>query len=174
MFPLAYLITFHGYGTRLHGAPEGSVHHSRAAYGTDTLPEMPSLELFEEEQLAGPPFVMSYADAHVALLGVIAACKKRKWELVVSHARTTHVHSVISAEAAPEPILNAIKGYATRGLNKTHPEDRTRTRWSRHGSTPYLWEPADVNAAIEYVLYEQGEPMAVYKSDAVERWAKWK
>gem|GEM_PF-5201292 len=28
--------------------------------------------------------------------------------------------------------------------------------WSRGGSTRYLWKPARVAAAVEYVLYSQG------------------
>jgi REP element-mobilizing transposase RayT len=163
--PLAYLITFHGYGTRLHGAAEGSVHHSRAVYGTDPLPEMPLLAEFEQEHLGGPPFIMSYADAHVALAGVKAACARRRWDLIACHARTTHVHSVVHGEIEPEAIMDAMKAYATRRLNKTHPEDLARRRWSRHGSTKYLWEPEDVEAAIEYVLHEQGEPIAVFQKD---------
>jgi REP element-mobilizing transposase RayT len=108
---------------------------------------------------------MSYEDAHIALEGVKTACETRGWDLIVCHARTTHVHSVVHASIEPEAILNALKAYASRRLNKIHPEDRGRKRWSRHGSTRYTWEPADLEAAIKYVLYEQGEPIAVFQKD---------
>jgi len=163
--PRAYMITFHGYGTRLHGSAAGSVHHSRTAYGTEVLPEMPRLAEFEHDHLSGVPYVMSYDDARTALEGVKTACKTRGWELIACHARTTHVHAVVHADIEPEAVLNPMKAYASRRLNRIHPEDRGRRRWSRHGSTRYLWEPEDVEAAINYVLYEQGEPIAVFQKD---------
>ena len=159
------MITFHGYGTRLHGSAAASVHHSGTAYGADMLPEMPRLAQFEHDHLSGPPFVMSYDDAHIALEGVKTACKMRGWDLIACHARTTHVHSVVHADIEPEAILNALKAYASRRLSKIHPEDRGRKRWSRHGSTRYLWDSDDVEAATRYVLYEQGEPIAVFQKD---------
>ena len=41
-------------------------------------------------------------------------------------------------------------------------EDRGRKRWSRQGSKRYLWLPRDLDAAVHYVVYEQGKPMEVY------------
>ena len=35
-------------------------------------------------------------------------------------------------------------------------------RWTRHGSTRYLWKESNVLTAIRYVLYDQGEPMEVF------------
>ena len=40
---------------------------------------------------------------------------------------------------------------------------RDRRRWGRHGSTRYLWTREAVAAAIHYVVYEQGEGMAVFE-----------
>jgi len=34
-------------------------------------------------------------------------------------------------------------------------------RWARHGSTRWLFAPENVTAAIEYVVREQGDSMAV-------------
>ena len=36
--------------------------------------------------------------------------------------------------------------------------------WARHGSTRYLWKEAEVEAAIQYVVNEQGLPIAVFKN----------
>jgi len=37
-------------------------------------------------------------------------------------------------------------------------------RWTRHGSTRYLWKEAEVEATIQYVVNEQGLPMAVFEN----------
>ena len=36
-------------------------------------------------------------------------------------------------------------------------------RWTRHGSTRYLWRVEDVEMAIRYTVDEQGEPMEVFE-----------
>jgi hypothetical protein len=41
-----------------------------------------------------------------------------------------------------------------------------RKRWARHGSTRFLWNPANVDAAMRYVIEEQGEPMALFVEPA--------
>jgi len=40
-----------------------------------------------------------------------------------------------------------------------------RKRWARHGSTGWLWKSEQVSAAIQYVVAEQGEAMAVFNAD---------
>jgi hypothetical protein len=41
-----------------------------------------------------------------------------------------------------------------------------RKRWARHGSTRFLWNPANVDAAMRYVIEEKGEPMALFVEPA--------
>lgn len=60
--------------------------------------------------------------------------------------------------------MNDFKAYASRRLSEAGLDGRDRKRWARHGSTRYLWKPEHVEAAIRYVVYEQGEPMAVYEN----------
>jgi hypothetical protein len=37
-----------------------------------------------------------------------------------------------------------------------------RKRWARHGSTRWLWKDEEVQQALQYVVDEQGEPMALF------------
>ena len=62
------------------------------------------------------------------------------------------------------PLMNAIKSYASRHLNKANLDGDRVNRWARHGSTRYLWKEAAVEAAIQYVVNEQGLPMSVLES----------
>ena len=76
--------------------------------------------------------------------------------------RTAHVHAVVAANEAPERVMNDFKRYASRHLNARRFDAARGRRWIRPGSTQYLWKPEDVDTAVYYVLYAQGEPMAVF------------
>lgn len=65
--------------------------------------------------------------------------------------------------------MNDFKGYASRELNRAASKRNERKRWARHGSTRYLWTQRDLEGAIQYVLYEQGEPMAIYTAPGLCR-----
>ena len=73
---------------------------------------------------------------------------------------------VATANCKPEPILNALKAYSSRALNHLALDSPDRRRWARHGSTRYLWTSAAVSAAIDYVVREQGDAMAVFEMPA--------
>ncbi len=89
-------------------------------------------------------------------------CAHRNWRLFAAHVRSSHVHIVVAAEQAPERILLELKAYASRALSGPDSQDGSRKRWTRHGSTRYLWQPKHVAAAVEYVVHGQGEPMAAW------------
>jgi hypothetical protein len=62
--------------------------------------------------------------------------------------------------------MNDFKVYASRALNRAGFDAPERKRWTRHGSTRKLWTHEDVEAAIHYVVHEQGEPMALFEDRA--------
>ena len=90
-------------------------------------------------------------------------CTHRGWTLLAAHVRSTHVHVVVTSQETPEKIMNALKSYASRALNQARLDPLGRRRWAHHGSTRYLWKPKQVVAAIEYVVWGQGKPMAVWR-----------
>jgi REP element-mobilizing transposase RayT len=167
-FPLAYFITFTCYGTRLHGRVEGSVDRTHNAYLTEYLLANPRRRLFEYRTMSQAPYMLDRESRDIVLAAIREVCTYRQWTPFVVHVRTNHVHTVVEATTAPEAVMNAFKAYATRALNKREKGKLARKRWSRHGSTIYLWEPEDVRAAIEYVAYEQGPPMALYVGTPAE------
>jgi hypothetical protein len=59
--------------------------------------------------------------------------------------------------------MNDFKSYASRSLNEMGVDSPNRKRWTRHGSTRYLWKPQDVCAALQYVTKDQGEPLSMYE-----------
>lgn len=58
--------------------------------------------------------------------------------------------------------MNDFKAYGSRALNQAGFEEPSRKRWTRHGSTDYINDPEHLHRAVEYVLFKQGTPQAVY------------
>ena len=113
------------------------------------------------------PYLLDGDRREVVLAAIRERCLERQWTLLAVHVRTSHVHVVVQAEARPESVMNDLKSYASRCLNKKGLDGPTRRRWTRHGSTRWLWKPEQVSAAIRYVVDEQGDAMAVF--EAVEQ-----
>jgi REP element-mobilizing transposase RayT len=162
--PLAYLITFTCYGTRLHGDEEASADQRHNIPGSPFLPPRRGWVIAEERKMAQPPYQMDRARREIVLRATQQHCAQRNWRLLAVHVRSTHVHLVLGAEQGPERILTEIKAYASRALSRAGFDGRARKRWARHGSTRYLWRPQHVKAAVEYVVFGQGDPMAVWRS----------
>jgi REP element-mobilizing transposase RayT len=161
--PLAYLITFTCYGTWLHGKDPVSVDRKHKVPRTPFVAPHRKREESERRRMDQPPYELDAPRRQVVLNAIREVAEYRGWDLYAAHVRTTHVHVVVGAASVrPEKIMNDFKAYASRGLNKAGYENAERKRWTRHGSNPYLWEARDVEAAVHYVLHEQGEPMAVF------------
>ncbi len=84
-------------------------------------------------------------------------------DTLAAHVRTNHDHMVIAANCKPERAMNSLKAYSSQALNRFCLDEPERRSWARHGSTRYLWTATDISAAIEHVISEQGEPMAVFE-----------
>jgi REP element-mobilizing transposase RayT len=161
--PLAYFITFTTYGTWLHGQETGSVDPGHNEYGTEYLPADPAQRAEAAERMDQPPYGLDAARRRVVLATVQEVCRHRGWYLLACHVRTNHAHTVVQATAAgPEKVMNDLKAYASRRLAEAGFETKERKRWTRHGSTRYLWKDDQVLGAVDYVVNRQGEPMEVY------------
>ena len=109
------------------------------------------------------PYSLDAPRRAAVLTAIQGVCSYRNWSLLAAHVRSTHVHVVVRAEDKPEKVMNDFKSYASRELNNTGLDQKDRRRWARHGSTRWLHANKEVDAAIHYVLHEQGEPMAVFE-----------
>ncbi|HEY4364302.1 MAG TPA: transposase [Bryobacteraceae bacterium] len=116
----------------------------------------------KREQMDQQPYRLDRVRRATVLAAVRAVCLRRGWDLWAAHARTNHVHVVVEAKARPEMVLQALKAYSSRELNRIGGDQEGRKRWARHGSTRWLWKDDDVRAAVEYVVARQGEKMEVY------------
>jgi REP element-mobilizing transposase RayT len=162
---MTYLITFACYGTRVHGDEPGSVDRAHNVPGTRLLEPEPTRASAERQEMTQEPYRLDRLRRALVLQSVLEVCGCRGWSLFAAHVRTNHVHVVVEATDRPEKVLNALKAYASRALNKAGLDGPARRRWSRHGSTRYLWKREQVTEAIAYVAQGQGEPMARYMNE---------
>ena len=157
--PLGYLITFRGHGTWLHGDARGSVDRLHNRYGSPLIPTNAKWQEHNRKELKHPPVKLSSPQRTAVEEAIRKTCKIRKWSLWTMNARTNHIHTVVSAPSKPEGILTAFKANATRKLRESGCWSSDESPWAERGSKRYLWTETDVNNAIAYVEYDQGEPL---------------
>jgi len=162
--PLAYFLTFTAYGTCLHGREPGSVDRRHNVAGTPVLAPHEGWQNNRRSSLRQAPYMLDQARRDVVLRTVCEVCTHRSWKLHAVHVRPTHVHVVVAASAAPEKVMADLKAWSSRRLREACGEESDRDRWTQHGSTRYLNDEESVEAAVRYVVDEQGDPMSVYDS----------
>ncbi len=156
--PLAYLLTFRTYGTWHHGDARGSVDRKyHNSFRSPKIRVTPQLVETEKTRQKSPTFIFDGRQRPVVETAILEVCKSRTYTLHALNVCTNHVHAVVSADVKPEKIIEAFKSYATRGLRTRDLISIDAKIWSRHGSTRYLWKERAVVAAIDYVLYSQGD-----------------
>jgi len=162
---LAYFITFSTYGTWLHGTAKGmgSVDRKHNQYGQPFV--APDAQRMEEarDKMKQPVYTMNNpAERAVVRDAIVDLCRQRNWQLLALHVRTNHVHVVVTVDGDPGRVMSDMKARASRELTRGGFGDADRKRWTRHGSTLYLFDAALVADKIDYTLHRQGAPMAYY------------
>ncbi len=158
--PIAYFITFTCRGAWLHGDARGSVDLAHNEPGTPFLP--PDPERLADESNVVESYIMDEGRRKEALKAIEELAKRKSWNLLAAHVRSNHIHIVVSANGSVERIMNDVKTAISRRLNKLYPAEAGAIRWTRHGSTRYLWKNEDVESAVEYTISGQGNAMAVF------------
>ena len=158
--PLAFFITFTTYGTWLHGDERGSVDREHNVVGEPYLP--PDQKRRKYEQNLSGLYLMDEPRREIALEAIRTKCRRKKWTLHACHVRSNHVHVLLSSPEQVERVMNGLKGTITVAMNKAYPEENHRKRWSRHGSTRYVWNEEAFEKIRAYILQEQGDTMSVY------------
>lgn len=164
--PWAYLITVSCYGTRLHGRRAGAVDRLHNAWGGRYLEEKRALRDYERSVMRHPSVRLNGDEQRAVLTVIREVCRHEEWFLHAAHVRSNHVHVVVSARTEPEPVMKKLKAHSSRVLNRQF--GKKDPRWTRHGSTAWIWEAVNVDAAVDYVVWRQGAPMAVYENP--NRW----
>jgi REP element-mobilizing transposase RayT len=123
------------------------------------VPSNLALSNLETALLKQPPVTLNPARRGTVEATVRQVCMFNKWVLHAVHARTEHVHMVVSALKTPELVMNSLKSWCTRMMREKGEYTGRHSPWSRHGSTRYLWNEQQVCEACTYVLHGQGSPL---------------
>ena len=115
---MIYLITFACYGCHLHGDESGSVDREHNMPGSRLIEAHARRVLVERRLMNEPAYRMDERRRQAVLAAILEHCSDRHWDLLAAHVRTNHVHLVVEAEARPERIMNDLKSYASRWLNR--------------------------------------------------------
>ena len=159
---VTYLLTFSCYGARLHGDERGTVDRNHNLVGARYLPCEPTWIDAERRNMLQGRYHLDAPRRSIVIRSILEVCAHRCWPPIAVHVRSSHVHVVLDAPEPPEPVLTALKSYASRALNRAGLDVPNRRRWSRHGSTRYLWNRVAIDRAVGYVADGQGEPMELY------------
>jgi len=157
--PLAYLITFTTRGTWLHGDARGSVDLTKHGYGDPLVRSSPGREDAARRRICDEVVLLDTPRRVVVDRTIREVCVHREWTLRALNVRTNHLQGVVSAPVVPERVMNDFKAYATRRLVEAGLVERGATVWTRHGSTRYLWDAADMHGARRYVEIGQGDAL---------------
>ena len=157
--PLAYFITFRGYGTWLHGDRRGSVDRFHNIYGTPRMPHNPSWQKYNRGLLKHPPTRLSRERRAAIKAAINETCTNRRWRLWALSVRSNHVHTVVTAQCSAEGVLNAFKASATRKMRDTGCWSYEGTPWAARGSKKKIWTYRELEDAIVYVEHGQGPPL---------------
>ena len=167
--PIAYFLTFTTYGTWLHGRESGSVDREHNAFDTPIIVANSKLERRQREKMKQPEYRLDEQSRAIVLDTIAEVAQHRGWYLWAAHVRTNHVHVVISANVRPEKVLSDLKAWCSRRLRELLSESGSRERWTSHGSTRYIWKEDALDETIQYVVEQQGEPMAWFRAKQSRR-----
>src|SRR5436305_7570828 len=103
--PLTYFITFSTYGAWLHGRERGSVDKQHNQFDAPLLPPDPAHEGAMRAHMRDPPYTLGPDRRAVVLCTIREVARHRGWTFHTCHVRTTHAHTVVTADATPEKVM---------------------------------------------------------------------
>jgi hypothetical protein len=157
--PIAFMITWTTYGTRLQGDERGTIDDDTNQRGARKVPPSPRYENLRRSQMSEPEFRLDAKCRGAVDRALSQHADFRGWRLYAKNVRTNHVHIVVGAHAAPEELLRQFKAYATRALRAAGLITGRNRVWTEGGSKKWLFTATHVNEACEYVTLRQGEDL---------------
>ncbi|MCR9293502.1 MAG: transposase [bacterium] len=141
--PIAFFLTWTTYGTWLPGDERGSWHQGDFQEPNLLFRQMAAAEMKETS------FLASFHDREIIHRTICRHCAIRNWDLHAVHARSNHVHVVVSAPGyKAETVRDQFKAWCTRKLKLAHP-NRQRF-WTEGGSCRSINHESDLETAVRY------------------------
>ena len=147
--PIAFFLTWVTYGTWLPGDGRGWVKYKHGWQ----LPNR-QLEVDCENRMTEDAVRLTLGQRNAVEQQIEQSCLYRGWHLHAVNCRSNHIHVVVTApETPPKKVRVDLKAYATRCLKAL--DGRREHWWAERGSTRSIYNDAELECAITYVLYAQ-------------------
>jgi REP element-mobilizing transposase RayT len=158
MSPLAFHITWTTYGSWLHGDERNWVESGKPGI---QAPD-PERKAFAASKRAASAVELTAEQRAIVEQTIRDHCRIRGWTLHALHVGAVHVHVVVTADRAPEEVMNQLKAWTSRrlsdhaGLRDPVAKKAGRKRWwTEHGSTKWINDMPYLHNAIRYVKERQ-------------------
>ena len=149
--PLAFFITWTTYGSHLQGDEPGWRRRRRGAQ-----PPQPRLAKWRRERLKHEVLRLSVEQRTVIERECLRHCSIRRWHSWAINARSTHVHTVITAPGCSgKTVRDQLKANATRALREFWPVFRDRPVWTIGGDWVCVNSEDELEQVGRYVLEAQ-------------------
>lgn len=167
-----WLLTWTTYGQWFPGDSRGFVGDVRTSdwekiinnlpgepYDTD----LPALLRYCREAMTGPPILLGTLHAQALLEQFHETSEFRGWSLQAAAVMANHVHAIVGVVGDPEPasMLQSLKAYGSRRLNRLFGKPVNGTWWTESGSKRKLATRRAIENGITYVE-EQEHPLVVW------------
>ncbi len=149
--PLAYMLTWHIYGTWLHGDPAGSVDRRHNVFGEPRLPGDPVLFARKRAGMKQEPLFLSVPAREVVDAAIVRHCRFRGWTLQQASVRSNHVHVIVTAIDDPDVVTKELKDWGTRDLRRAGLAGPKRNIWVDGGSKVYIFSTEQFWRLMDYV-----------------------
>lgn len=152
-----YFLTWHTYGTWLHGDARGSVDALHNTPAAPLAPADPEREARMRRVLRHAPLLLDSSGRAIVQDVIRHHCSVRGWPLRAISVRSNHVHVVVSCppDVAPERAMEQCKAWATRRLREAGLISATQPAWVEHGSTRWIKTTESLTRAVAYVVEQQ-------------------
>lgn len=163
---MKHFLTIRCSGTWYHGQ-EGAYNKRSGAIPAGRMDEQPRLKAYNKNKFAGFAYALCMRHRTIVLSALLSVCIKKSWTLYAAHVLRDHFHCLVGAPVDGETISKTLKTAATIALKNAKIDAPTRKdRW-----TPGFWDEIVEDAEtfrdkLIYIIHGQGEPRAVYQSEA--------
>ena len=156
--PLAYFLTWTTYGSWLPGDERGWVDKPGEFRAPDGQRQQTA-----QRRMTEPAVTLDVEQRRIVEDTIAEHCRIRGWQLHAVAARTQHVHVVVSAPGrTPDDVMDQFKAWCTRKLKERERSLGSKVVrqnwWTQGGSKRWLNDTRSLEAAVRYVVEEQGEP----------------
>ncbi len=149
-WPLAYLITFSTYGSRLHGDPRLTVDRRHNQFGEPYIQPDQVRMATEHERLCSNAIRLTLEQQRHVESVTPVVCDRGGWTHHASSAAPDHVHLLVSAAVEGKTVRKILKRWLTEALNNRWPTPMNGW-WTEGGSVKWIWNAESLEAAGNYV-----------------------